>query len=89
MPCSSELRGAGVSCGCAGNSMKVSADELVAAVDVKLASLSCRGGVASDCPWVTAAGGALYLAGRGASSVAVGVGGVFKLLCGAGGLEAS
>ena len=67
----------------------MSVDELVAAVDVKLASLSCRGGVASGCPWAHVAGGALYLGGRGASSVVVSLGGVLVLLGGAGGLDAS
>ena len=67
----------------------MSVDELVAAVDVKLASLSCPGGVASGCHWGKMAGGALYLAGRGGSSVVVGVGGVLMLLGGADGRDAS
>ena len=69
--------------------MWVSVEELVAAVDVKLPSLSLRGGVGSGCPWAHVAGGALYLGGRGVSSVVVSLGGVIVLLGGAGGVDAS
>ena len=52
--------------------MKVSIDELVAVVDVKLASLVGRVGGAVGCCRCRPAGGALYLAGVVKTSLTVG-----------------
>ena len=55
--------------------MNVSIDELVAVVDVKLASLVGRVGGAVGCCRCRPAGGALYLGGVVKTSLTVGVGG--------------